>query len=300
MARGSTCDDTCRPMRRSLAVLGWAVATLGLTYVANAAVELVDLQVFPQGAQIEVLSRAIPETTSTTAVPTVNPGNGSTSAGSTTTVPVVATTTVPVVATTTVPVASTTTSAASVVTTEPPTVTTTVSPSPTTTQEPVLPDTSSPLALVDLGTVELRTGSSYRARLATGGLGPYQWTVVSGNLPEGLVLTGEGFYEGTVGTSGSHSATVLISDSTGQTATGEVSFLTREFRIVSARGGSVTVIVTGSSVEFFSALQDEGFESAQILRHGPIVVEVVFLPKVGDETSWVRCEVGIEVSCSSS
>ena len=43
-------------MRRTLVVLLWVVATTGVIYVANAAVELVDLQVFPEGSRIEVLS----------------------------------------------------------------------------------------------------------------------------------------------------------------------------------------------------------------------------------------------------
>ena len=335
-------DDTCGLMRRLFAVLGWAAATLSLTYVANAAVELVDLQVFPRGAKIEVLSRALPETiTATTTVgevSTTNPENGSTSAiptidspteiptttvpvASTTTVPVASTTTVPVASTTTGPVASTTTgpvastttgpvastttgpvasttSSASVVTTEAPPSPTI--PSPPTTQEPVTASGFSRLMFMDVGTVELRTGSSYRARLVAGGVGPYAWSVVSGSLPAGLTLTREGYYEGTISASGAHSATVLVSDSTGETATGEVSFFSREFRIVSARGGSVTVVLTGDSVEFFSALQNEEFQSAQILRRGPIVVEVVFLPQEGEEVSWVRCEVGVEVSCSGN
>ena len=36
-------------MRRLLVVSLWVVATVGVTYVASAAVTLVDLQVFPQG-----------------------------------------------------------------------------------------------------------------------------------------------------------------------------------------------------------------------------------------------------------
>ncbi|SVB23590.1 uncharacterized protein METZ01_LOCUS176444, partial [marine metagenome] len=62
-----------------LVVAVWIVATLGVTYVANAAVELVDLQVFPQGGRIRVLERAVPAVTTT--VPAVA-----------TTVPAVATT----------------------------------------------------------------------------------------------------------------------------------------------------------------------------------------------------------------
>jgi len=51
-------------------------------------------------------------------------------------------------------------------------------------------------------------------------------------------------------------------------------------------------------VGFFSALHGEGFESTQVLRSGPIVVEVAFLPISGDEASWVRCEVVDGVSCT--
>ena len=63
MASGVTHDDTCGLMRRTLVVLLWLVATLGVTYVPNTAVGLVDLQVFPAGSRIEVLS--LPRTSST-------------------------------------------------------------------------------------------------------------------------------------------------------------------------------------------------------------------------------------------
>ena len=43
-------------MRKTLVVLFWLLATIGLTYVTNAAVKLVDLQVLPEGSRIEVLS----------------------------------------------------------------------------------------------------------------------------------------------------------------------------------------------------------------------------------------------------
>ncbi|SVD15011.1 uncharacterized protein METZ01_LOCUS367865, partial [marine metagenome] len=48
-------------MRTALVVLLWLVATAGVVYVANTAVELVDLQVFPGGSRIEVLSLPEPE-----------------------------------------------------------------------------------------------------------------------------------------------------------------------------------------------------------------------------------------------
>ena len=48
-------------MRKTLVVFFWLLATIGLTYVTNAAVKLVDLQVLPEGSRIEVLS--LPKTT---------------------------------------------------------------------------------------------------------------------------------------------------------------------------------------------------------------------------------------------
>ena len=74
----------------------WVVATVGVTYVASAAVTLVDLQVFPQGERVEVLARPAPPPT-TTILPTTTL-DGSTNA---TTVP--ATTVEPSSALTTLP-----------------------------------------------------------------------------------------------------------------------------------------------------------------------------------------------------
>ena len=70
-------------MRRLLVVSLWVVATVGVTYVASAAVTLVDLQVFPQGERVEVLTRPAPPPT-TTVLPTSTTSGGSTKA---TTVP---------------------------------------------------------------------------------------------------------------------------------------------------------------------------------------------------------------------
>ena len=198
-------------MRRPLVVIVWLLATAGVVYVANTAVELVDLQVFPEGASIRVLERA---------------------SAPTTTVPV-ATTTVPV-ATTTVPAPQ--------------------------------------LVVVDSGTVEVRSGSSYQFRLASGGSPPYEWSVVSGSLPAGLELSPAGFIEGIVGGSGRFVASVQVTDSAGRTEIVAAAFVVREYRFIRARGGSVTVVVTGDSVGLFSALHGEGFKSTQVLRSGPLVV----------------------------
>ena len=217
-------------MRRPLVVIVWLLATAGVVYVANTAVELVDLQVFPEGASIRVLERA---------------------SAPTTTVPV---------ATTTVPAPQ--------------------------------------LVVVDSGTVEVRSGSSYQFRLASGGSPPYEWSVVSGSLPAGLELSPAGFIEGIVGGSGRFVASVQVTDSAGRTEIVAAAFVVREYRFIRARGGSVTVVVTGDSVGLFSALHGEGFKSTQVLRSGPLVVEVAFFPISGDEASWVRCEVVDGVFCT--
>ena len=99
-------------MRRLLAVSLWLIATAGVTYVASAAVTLVDLQVFPQGQRVEVLARPARAPT-TTILPT------STTAGGSTGTTVALEMTVP---TTTVE-ASSTTSAVSTTTAGPPTAT---------------------------------------------------------------------------------------------------------------------------------------------------------------------------------
>jgi len=311
MARRVVHDDTGVFMRRPLVVIVWLLATAGVVYVANTAVELVDLQVFPEGASIRVLERASTPTTvadlaaelaapvsiSTTSRPVAS--TASVPVASTTTVPVASTTTVPV-ASTSVPVASTTTVPVVSTTTSPPVVSTTTVPVASTTV-PVVSTTTVPapqLLVVDSGTVEVRSGSSYRARLASGGSPPYEWSVVSGSLPAGLVLTPDGFIEGSLAGSGRFQASVQVTDSAGRTGTAATAFVVREYRFIRARGGSVTVVVTGDSVGFFSALHGEGFESTQVLRSGPLVVEVAFLPISGDEASWVRCEVVDGVSCT--
>jgi len=273
-----------------LVVLGWVVATVGVTYVANAAVELVDLQVFPQGARIEVLARAQP-------TPTTLPRMRATTA------PPAPTTTVPAPATTVA--APTTTVAAPVVTTTTVVVATTTAPSPvatTTTAAPPVATTTTmaPAALVMTDSVlaDGRTGSAYRARLVMDGSAPFTWDVEPGVLPAGLSLTSDGFLEGIPTGSGRYVFTVGAVDESDRTGTAEYSIVVKEFRVVTARGGSVTVIVQGNSVAFFSALQAEGFDQAVLVRSGPIVVEVQFLPSGGDETSWVRCEAADGVVCS--
>ena len=143
-----------------------------------------------------------------------------------------------------------------------------------------------------------RTGSEYSTRLAAEGSVPHTWEVVSGSLPDGLVLAENGDLAGTPLQSGRYQFVARATDGTGRTGTAEYSLVVKEFRVLSARGGSVTVVVQGDSVAFFSALQAEGFDQAVVVRDGPIVVEVQFLPGSGDDTSWVKCVAGDGVICS--
>ena len=143
-----------------------------------------------------------------------------------------------------------------------------------------------------------RTDVEYRTRLVMDGSAPFVWKVESGSLPVGLDLTADGFLEGTPTNSGHYVFTASAVDESDRTGTAEYSIAVKEFRVVTARGGSVTVILQGNSVAFFSALQAEGFDQAVLVRSGPIVVEVQFLPSGGDDTSWVRCEAADGVVCS--
>jgi hypothetical protein len=143
-----------------------------------------------------------------------------------------------------------------------------------------------------------RTGSEYSTRLAAEGSAPHTWEVVGGSLPDGLVLAENGDLAGTPLRSGRYQFVARATDGTGRTGTAEYSLVVKEFRVLSARGGSVTVVVQGDSVAFFSALQAEGFDQAVVVRGGPIVVEVQFLPGAGDDTSWIKCVAGDGVICS--
>ena len=213
-----------------------------------------------------MLERAVP------AVPTTVPAV-------TTTVPAAATT-VPAV-TTTIPAAATTV----------PAVTTTIPAAAATTVAP-------PLVMVDSILDGARTGSEYSTRLAAEGSPPHTWEVVGGSLPAGLVLAENGDLAGTPLQSGRYQFVARATDGTGRTGTAEYSLVVKEFRVLSARGGLVTVVVQGDSVAFFSALQAEGFDQAVVVRGGPIVVEVQFLPGAGDDTSWIKCVAGDGVICS--
>ena len=192
----------------------WVVATVGVTYVASAAVTLVDLQVFPQGERVEVLTRPAPPPT-TTILPTSTTSGGSTNLTTVPATTVPRATVEPVSSTTTVEPTPTTT-AVSTTTTVPETggVSSTTRPPATATTRPV-----PPLAVdaVDLtvGTV----GSAYGIELvATGGQRPHIWQMSAGVLPPGLALSSAGRISGTPQGVGQFSFSVRVSDGSGRLA----------------------------------------------------------------------------------
>ena len=306
-----------------LVVLVWVVATVGVTYVANAAVELVDLQVFPQGARIEVLARAQPTpttlprmrattappvTTTTAAAPATTLATPATTAAApvaTTTTVVVAptvapTTTVASAPTTTAVGAPATTTTAPVATTRPPT---TTRPPPTTTRPPATTTTAAPAAPLVVGTgslPEARVGEGYQVVLvASGGTPPYSWSLAGGTLPDGLSLSTSGVLSGVPGISAEVTLVFSVSDTVNRSASsaGLVFETAADRRTVAARGGTVFVDVLGDSVSLFLASPADGF-SAVIVEAGGFRVEVQFVPLQGDATSWVVCEVAGGVVCT--
>ena len=160
--------------------------------------------------------------------------------------------------------------------------------------------TANALSVLTSALPEAEAGSAYQATLqATGGLPPYQWAVVQGRLPDGLLLSTGGFVSGI--SSGGSPATVVVAatDASGRVAhSGELAIaFAIDRRTVAARGGTVFVDVLGDSVSLFLASPADGF-SAIVVESGGFRVEVQFIPLQGDATSWVVCEVADGVVCS--
>ena len=185
-------------MRRLLALSIWLIATVGVTYVASAAVTLVDLQVFPQGQRVEVLARPAPPPTTT-----ILPTNTATPSSKTDVTTASSTTVEP--STTTTPVSSMT-----------------VEPAPTTSVAPVAPATTLPVPPLTIEVVNLEfatVGSGFETSLvSTGGQRPHTWSMASGVLPPGLSLSSAGRVSGTPQSAGRFSFSVRVSDGSGRSA----------------------------------------------------------------------------------
>ena len=330
-------------MRNKLLFVFWLIATVGVTYVANTAVGLVDLQMFPDRTRIEVLTLSEPEdvspdsSTSAGLNPIENQLNSNNSEDSDNDASTSVTTTLPAIpasptfadfdlnieedletvevegnseipesdigeaeeltsaTTTSIPVNTTT--LAPVVFEEsesedsPESVEITTQVTTTTIQIDEADIQLAPLVGVAMETVDLRVGAEYQRKLITGGEKPYQSTLLEGRLPDGLNVDENGEIKGNPSKSGLFEAIIQIADSNKNSIEQLISFIVSEYRFISANGGSVTVIVTGESVRFFSALNAAGYEPAVVSRQGPLIVEVSFLPISDDQLSWVRCEV---------
>ena len=72
----------------------------------------------------------------------------------------------------------------------------------------------SPLAIQNATTPEGIIGQPYTHTLtATGGVGPYTWSVIDGTLPDALLLAADGTIAGTPSAVGTYTFTVLLTDS---------------------------------------------------------------------------------------
>jgi hypothetical protein len=160
--------------------------------------------------------------------------------------------------------------------------------------------TANALRVLTTSLPEVEAGSAYQVTMeATGGAPPYRWTVVDGQLPDGLGMSIEGVVSGTSSGGSSTSVVAAATDSLGRVAhSGELAVvLATDRRTVAARGGTVFVDVLGDSVSLFLVSPADGF-SAIIVESGGFRVEVQFVPLQGDATSWVVCEVVDGVVCS--
>ena len=318
-------------MRKTLVLFFWLVATLGVTYVANAAVQLVDRQVLPAGSQIQVLS--FPEKTRTPPL-LDNPGNileipTETSINSvfkgemdeianrtTTTLPIISTTVVidpepepepdpepepepepeteeePEPETETeeeVEIISATTTTEAVVTTT-----------------TFVPATSTTTAILELNVLttslnKAKIGTNYGFQLlADGGIPPYRWSIMTGELPQNLEISENGYIAGVFNDLESSFLVFEVKDSRGKTS------ISREITIeiepnrktVIARGGTAFIDIDGDLVSLFLVSPADGY-SAVIVEPGGFRVEVQFVPIQGDSTSYVVCEVNDGVTCRS-
>ena len=330
-------------MRNKLLFIFWLLATVGVTYVANTAVGLVDLQMFPNRTRIEVLTLSEPEDVSPNGPISVGPtptenelnsnkledSDNETFDSSITTLPAVSTSTVVDfldsnnteeletvgvensvesdslengefvnIATTSIPVNTTTTE--QIVfeedevedSSEIAEIAEIAVPVTTTTIQIDQPDAQlAPLVGAAMETIDLRVGAEYQRKLVTGGEKPYQTILLEGSLPDGLNVDENAEIKGNPFKSGVFEAVIQITDANKNNIEQPISFIVSEYRFISANGGSVTVIITGESVRFFSALNAAGYEPAVVSRQGPLIVEVSFLPISDDQLSWVRCEV---------
>jgi hypothetical protein len=100
--------------------------------------------------------------------------------------------------------------------------------------------TSSNLTITTLGAPDAVVGTPYRLQLAArGGLLPYQWSIVAGSLPTGLMLDAAGLISGTASVTGAFSFNVEVTDSAMPAAHAEATL-----RILSLPAGTQILAIT--------------------------------------------------------
>lgn len=142
-------------------------------------------------------------------------------------------------------------------------------------------------------------GNAYMTTLATtGGTAPLTWTVFGGVLPTGLSLNGAtGVVSGTPTAAGNSTAVFVVTDSTGKTATGSVSFAihTRTDRVSLNSSGTAGNGVSsapsiggdGSLVAFASQATNfvTGVNGSQIYVHNRQTNQIELISRDGNATT---------------
>ena len=97
-----------------------------------------------------------------------------------------------------------------------------------------------PLAILTSALPDGVVGQPYAAQLkGEGGLEPYDWNIIGGNLPQGLELAGDGALSGTPEEAGDFAVTIELADDAGDT-------VETEFAFSVFGAGTDLVITTGS------------------------------------------------------
>ena len=113
-------------------------------------------------------------------------------------------------------------------------------------------------------------GTGYAVQLsASGGVAPYAWSIASGAIPGGLVLSSAGLLSGRPGVAGSSSVQLKVVDGAGVVATRTLTFtidpvpLPTESLVVGARAGAVFMLATAKAPTVVSV--DPSLEIADVV-----------------------------------
>jgi hypothetical protein len=92
-------------------------------------------------------------------------------------------------------------------------------------------------------------GAAYSTTLtASGGNGPYSWSISSGSLPAGLALSSGGVISGTPTAIGATSVTVKVADTSSHTATSQFTLTVKAGTVITAYNQSTGTTVAGLTI----------------------------------------------------